>query len=551
MIPTVVKSLGKKGVADIWPVGYYSSSIEPARRQISVTSEWHTNNILTNPELMRIENPGWTFDTYSHLGFEDYGRGPSPAEIGRPTISFGQIVDHQGYLCQMISLPSLKQAVKVSVYGYGTRYNHRYPSLSVVLKYVTNNTTYYGDADGWTEDDIERGRNPKGAGAEASWIDTEISNPDIDVPGTLYIYLYGNSIAAIRAKMEYIMPNKGYRDTLILDNGARGSNDDVECLHGHIFSGEVEYSAALSGVFKKITSGTTKTIITSFADRHSSDIDFMALTAMSYAMSVALPRLKIKGVLDIPSIIDDLPLFLSAGQVRYSVETFSWDLYDEECDFEAISLPAASLTIESESFTLLDNAPSTATESSGGSSSGGSGGSSAGGSGLSMLQVWRELTNNSSLESYGANTQIAAAHVPSFFEVDANGNLKLKNTYGGLYTEGFITAGTAAASSDQRLKDGVKDIEPENALKILLSLRPREWVWNKKNGASSGRRGAGLVAQEAMGVLPFAVLENGEYLALNYNILHAYEIAVIQFYERRIMDLEGRMRKLENMIGKE
>ena len=86
----------------------------------------------------------------------------------------------------------------------------------------------------------------------------------------------------------------------------------------------------------------------------------------------------------------------------------------------------------------------------------------------------------------------------------------------------------------------------DRALSVIMQLKPCEWEWNDRNPNLAGKRGAGLVAQDVADVLPFAVMDLGDYLYLNYSVLHAYEIAGLQNHESRIEALEK-----ENAILKE
>ena len=116
----------------------------------------------------------------------------------------------------------------------------------------------------------------------------------------------------------------------------------------------------------------------------------------------------------------------------------------------------------------------------------------------------------------------------------------------GFYSDSYITAGAAASSSDRRLKDNIDDVCSDRALTVLMQLKPKEWTWNENNAYLYGKRGAGLIAQDVLDVLPFAVVgDAGEYLSLNYNTLHAYEIAGLQNHEARIAALEAENKELK------
>ena len=109
------------------------------------------------------------------------------------------------------------------------------------------------------------------------------------------------------------------------------------------------------------------------------------------------------------------------------------------------------------------------------------------------------------------------------------------------YVNGTARASSWDTSSDRRLKDKIEDVCSDRALAVLMALRPKEWIWNEKNDYLCGRRGAGLVAQEVQNVLPFAVNDSGDYLSLNYTVLHAYEIAGWKNHEARIAELEKKI----------
>lgn len=116
--------------------------------------------------------------------------------------------------------------------------------------------------------------------------------------------------------------------------------------------------------------------------------------------------------------------------------------------------------------------------------------------------------------------------------------------YKGIYSDSYITAGASGSSSDRRLKDDLSEVTADRAWDVLKRLKPMEWTWNDKNAYLSGKLGAGLVAQDVADVLPDAVIESGEYLSLNYSVMHAYEIAGLQDHEDRIEALESEVKRL-------
>ena len=117
----------------------------------------------------------------------------------------------------------------------------------------------------------------------------------------------------------------------------------------------------------------------------------------------------------------------------------------------------------------------------------------------------------------------------------------------GIFSNGYVSAKGQDTTSDARYKRDVASLPAQAALAVLMRLRPSTWAWK-----DDGRRGAGFVAQEVLGVLPEAVREvgNGDdrHLALNYQMLHAYEVCLLQTHETELERLRGRVNQLENEI---
>lgn len=117
----------------------------------------------------------------------------------------------------------------------------------------------------------------------------------------------------------------------------------------------------------------------------------------------------------------------------------------------------------------------------------------------------------------------------------------------GIYSDGYVSAKGQDTTSDARYKRDVAALPAQAALAVLMRLRPSTWSWR-----DDGRRGAGFVAQEVLGVLPEAVREVGggedRHLALNYQMLHAYEVCMLQTHETELERLRGRVKQLENEI---
>lgn len=113
--------------------------------------------------------------------------------------------------------------------------------------------------------------------------------------------------------------------------------------------------------------------------------------------------------------------------------------------------------------------------------------------------------------------------------------------------DGTISCIKLSQTSDIKYKTNIKQIEYEEALKIIENLNPVTWDWNentKISGSSSG-----FVAQEAEEFIPNAISRDNENnLSLDYTQLHSYEIKVIQEQQKEIKDLKQRLEVLENLV---
>lgn len=115
--------------------------------------------------------------------------------------------------------------------------------------------------------------------------------------------------------------------------------------------------------------------ITRWHTPYNSAPDLLRFIAKDYAMQMALPRMRYRGKLNVPAMVDPVvPMLFIRDNTYYFLNTYSYDLLNDELEVELISIPNASVQIESETVTELE--PGTG----GGSSSGSGGGSSGGGS---------------------------------------------------------------------------------------------------------------------------------------------------------------------------
>ena len=107
---------------------------------------------------------------------------------------------------------------------------------------------------------------------------------------------------------------------------------------------------------------------------------------------------------------------------------------------------------------------------------------------------------------------------------------------GNLYAGGNVVASNVVEPSDERLKTDIESIS--GALAKVLELRGVTYT----DIASSVRR-TGVIAQEVQKVLPEAVIQNGEYLAVAYGNIVGLLISAINELSAKVEDITPRHKR--------
>lgn len=132
-----------------------------------------------------------------------------------------------------------------------------------------------------------------------------------------------------------------------------------------------------------------------------------------------------------------------------------------------------------------------------------------------------------------------------------SGNLTTSGTIysaTGIWSDGYVSAHGVDTTSDRKFKDGIAPLGGKVALAVIHALKPSTWTWNAL--AKARGRSAGFIAQDVAGILPDAIREIGEdkHLTLNYQMLHAYEVAALQEHDDEIQRLRRKVTEMENKI---
>ena len=114
---------------------------------------------------------------------------------------------------------------------------------------------------------------------------------------------------------------------------------------------------------------------------------------------------------------------------------------------------------------------------------------------------------------------------------------------GDIWTEGTIAMAKLASSSDRKLKKDIKWLSTDKSMEIVRALKPTEWTWKKDD-----TRSYGFIAQDIQPIIPEMVCSANDTLRLEYNQLHAFEIAALQHIDSEVETLKKDLKTANNRI---
>ena len=353
-IADVKKTIGKMGVADVWPVGHLTRRVVPAKKEVTIEAPWHKMSVTPS-----VKDDEWSTD-----GPVVHTPNPGFYTLGGKV----NTVWTDGEISTSFAFDSFQNDLTICVkYNrangtWGVRPTaHR--RLRVRAIWVSGGTTYnYNIDDGWTEgtgtvyaDTVEVDRmNVNSNHDPALAIDYNFSIPAFgsSSSGQLSIVVCGLGVDVYDATLDVEL-SAGYKDILILNNGARGKDDSRTITGGRALYGYLNATAFYGGLF--VWTAYPDTAVFDWADNRRYGVNFVSLTALDYALSVAAPRVELSGRFDMPSGLMNPPLVLSLRNVLHQLATFEWDLLNDEISFTAVSTPAASVTVTSETVISIPN----------------------------------------------------------------------------------------------------------------------------------------------------------------------------------------------------
>ena len=336
----VVGQMGATGV-DMWPVGYLTRRVVPAKKSITIRSDWHPKNGA--PALA-----DWSSSGDAHR--DTHGTGSAAFWALGTGYAYTE-----GRVAASMSTYNFKHDIKVTVKVNGSSFSSIRPSayIKVIAAWVSNGTTkYYSPSNGWDasspdNDEVPvKSTNATGDPAVCETVEVTIPCSKDSNAGYFAINVIGLNVEVYDIDVQ-LVTNKGYEDTIIIDNGARGSAQQVNISGGRELSSDLIPANFMRGVFYT-ESGGVENEVTAFADNDNSNLDYLSLTALNCAKCVAVPRIEINGKLDFPSALVWVPLLIKSHGVWALMSSYDWDLRESEVSFKAVTLPTATLEVDSE-----------------------------------------------------------------------------------------------------------------------------------------------------------------------------------------------------------
>ena len=355
-IADVKKTIGQMGVADVWPVGYLTRRVVPAKKEVTIEAPWHKMNVCPS-----VKDDGW--DKNAHV---TYVAAPGYYKMGDMT---GAGVYNTGDIYSSLIFNSFQADLKVTI-----KYNRsdgvwgavgtgqRRIRIRAIWETSGGTMYHYKTNEGWVEGTqiVYAGEMNVDNSAVNSGHDPALAmEADFSIPafggtgsGDFTIVICGDGVDIYEASLDVALC-AGYKDVLVLNNGARGKDDTHKISGGRAINGYLNATAFYGGLF--VSSSSPDTAIYTWGDNRTSGVNFVSLMALDYALSVAAPRINLSGRFDMPSGLLYPPLVLSLRNVLHQLATYEWDLLNDEVSFTAVSTPAASVTVTSETVISIPN----------------------------------------------------------------------------------------------------------------------------------------------------------------------------------------------------
>lgn len=351
-----VAEFGSISSADWWPVGQLSTVIVPAENEVTLISEnAYKDNVL--------KDVAWqiTGDATFNEDEQAYVLGGITSMVSK-YISFGAEV---GY----------KLTLAVKARNVGSRDNKQDIGIKIQIDSVTASGNYpmwlrYAVTDqgegyyGWNYDEegfviplsasdadavdtltveIPLYDNRKQGVSTRSWIyakDIKITLYNSSGKNTVYVY----DIALVKTQQA-----KGYKSVVQIANGARESAEETTL----ILADSDRIHAAAEVFMNGIPLNADGAPVGKWSSARVTSHGYLSFMSRDYALSHALPRMKVVGVLNVPASALITPMLYRRDNTYYFPETYDYDLLNDEISVNLVSIPTATISVSSEEVTEI------------------------------------------------------------------------------------------------------------------------------------------------------------------------------------------------------
>lgn len=364
-----------------WPVGQMTREYVAPKKKIVLTSANHYRSDLASGS--------WTVDGQASYESSYYSLPQSGSQISK-TISFSHEIRKHLMLSVKVrnvgegsNVGTLVVYVKLTGHSYGGTVfylvngtgNRRREAMDVTWSPSSGTCSFEVQAPMESDTDqdyvtldilLPLYNNSARYYMGATSLDITIANGDSTYPKRVYgIDLYQYEQTA------------GFQKIVNIDNGARGEAPGVDmsvaCLQGsnaYVGIEQMQYGVLMDSDYEKISAWDTNAF---------SNKDYFDLLARDYALSYASARVRMSGILNTDPEWNAIPVMFidDHDNVPYLVESLSWDLRNDEITVQMLSLPASSISVDSEGLEegVTDNSTG---HTQGNPSSGGGGGGGTG-----------------------------------------------------------------------------------------------------------------------------------------------------------------------------
>lgn len=367
-LPTII--IGAMGEQDYFPIGFLNNEVSPASNKITIISDNHYKSILVNSNMDGdygwMRGMGVTFDT------DHYTLGTNAGILAQNIIMDGGYpyafllsIDAR---CSFNSQHDDPQDIDVCIElmsgntaYYFTPNNNQRNNISYVRNESTRANRVFGG--NWSTGNMVWHKMQLQAAVNDNEDDIETVEYSIQIPRpisgrgglnpseiTVYIRNGGTYYDELvyRAELTILDQRQGTKTIVNLNNNAREAASDVNILVPYNTSRSLNMPKLLMGLPVSADYGLSDLWKTSKFD----NAEYNALMALDYAQARAVPRWIKRGKINIPDTtirIDPVCQFDShiSGRPSYIVNTYIWDLVNDEAEIEMVSLPTGNVSVNS------------------------------------------------------------------------------------------------------------------------------------------------------------------------------------------------------------